>query len=342
VVFQSVKRIISNKTIDNFDETSGRRTHHVEIRQLQTFITVTDVRGFSRAADSLGYAQSSITAQIQGLEAEIGIPLFNRLGKKITLTEAGKRLLPYARQIVALHDSALAQTKESGIPSGKIVIGAPESLAAYRLPAVIDAYRRRYPHVKIILKPGMCQQLREEAKNGELDVAFLLQEEATFPDLHTEVLVREPMVLIAPPQHPLTKSARIRPADLQEEPILSTEPGCRYRELFESYMNRCGTPVRTDLEFWNIEAIKQCVMCGLGIAYLPYVTVKSEIRQNRLVVLPWQDDIVPVATQLVYHQSKWLSSALQAFLRMLRVNTQMWREEVADFDPTGSLSKGSG
>lgn len=314
----------------------------MEIRQLQTFITVTDVKGFSRAADSLGYAQSSITAQIQGLEAEIGAPLFNRLGKKITLTEAGNRLLPYALRIVALHDSALARAKEGGIPSGKIVIGAPESLAAYRLPAVIDEYRSRYPHVKIILKPGLCRQLREEAKNGELDVAFLLQEEATFPELHTEVLVREPMVLIASPQHPLTKQAHVRPADLQGESILSTEPGCRYRELFESYLNRCGTPVRADLEFWNIEAIKQCVMCGLGVAYLPYITVKSEIRQNRLVVLPWQDDIVPVATQLVYHQSKWLSSALQAFLRMLREKAQMWREEVADCGPAGALRKSGG
>lgn len=96
----------------------------MELRHLHTFKTVAEVRGFTRAAELLGYAQSSITAQIQFLEEEVGAPLFNRLGKKITLTEAGKRLLPYACEILKLHDSALETTKESGIPSGTIVIGA--------------------------------------------------------------------------------------------------------------------------------------------------------------------------------------------------------------------------
>ncbi|RYL94975.1 LysR family transcriptional regulator [Sporolactobacillus sp. THM7-4] len=300
----------------------------MEIRQLQTFKTIAEVHGFIRAADVLGYAQSSVTAQIQGLEDEIGSPLFNRLGKKITLTEAGKRLLPYAHEILKMHDSAVAQAKEGEIPAGKIVIGAPESLAAYRLPSVLEKYRSLYPQVKIVLKPGLCRELIERVRRGELDIAFLLQQETIFSDLHSETLVREPMMLIASPKHRLTQHQHVRPSDLQGETILSTEPGCSYRELFESYLNQSGTPVNTDLEFWNIEAIKQCVMCGLGISYLPYITLKSEIRQNRLVALPWKDDIAPVTTQVIYHKSKWLSSALKEFFRLLRDQAQLWRKEV--------------
>lgn len=299
----------------------------MEFRHLLTFKVVAEVRGFTRAAEILGYAQSSITAQIQALEEELGTPLFDRLGKKIVLTDAGVRLLPYVQEMTKLQDSikAIAQSKDE--PSGTLVIGAPESLAAYRLPPIIREFRANYPMVKMVLKPGLCWELRSHVRNGELDLAFLLEAESDAPDLHIETLVVEKMVLIAPPEHPLAQLPSVEPHHLKDEIILHTEPGCSYRSLFEKYLIQHGIYTNPEMEFWNIEAIKNCVMCGLGISFLPQITVQAEIASGKLVALNWNDESHRVSTQLVYHRSKWMTPALSEFLQLVRKhlkNAQTW------------------
>jgi DNA-binding transcriptional LysR family regulator len=297
----------------------------VEIRHLLTFKAVAETGGFTRAAELLGYAQSSITAQIQTLEVELGAPLFNRLGKKVVLTEAGQRLLPYAQEMLRLHDTAKEITKPEDSPSGRLVIGAPESLAAFRLPAVIQEYRRKFPKVHIILKPGLCWELRSFIRNGELDMAFLLEQESHSPDLHIETLVQEKMSVVAPIDHPLLRLPKVSPEHLKDETILQTEPGCSYRALFEKYLHDHGIYPNPDLEFWSIEAIKNCVMCGLGIALLPAITVQSELQDGKLAALAWDDRSHRVATQLIYHKSKWVSPALEAFLFVVRKHAAEWQ-----------------
>jgi DNA-binding transcriptional LysR family regulator len=291
---------------------------YMEFRHLLTFKVVAEVRGFTRAAEILGYAQSSITAQIQSLEEELGTPLFDRLGKKIVLTDAGERLLPYVQEMTKLQDSikAIAQSKDE--PSGTLVIGAPESLAAYRLPPIIREFRAHYPMVKMVLKPGLCWELRSHVRNGELDLAFLLEAASDAPDLHIETLVVEKMSLIASPDHPLVQLPSVEPHHLKDETILHTEPGCSYRSLFEKHLIQHGIYTNPDMEFWNIEAIKNCVMCGLGISFLPHITVQTEIRDGKLVALNWDDESHRVSTQLVYHRSKWMTPALREFLKVVR------------------------
>jgi DNA-binding transcriptional LysR family regulator len=297
----------------------------MELRQLNTFKVVAEVRGFTRAAEMLGYAQSSVTAQIQGLEEELGTPLFDRLGKKIVLTEAGQRLLPYAQELLKLHDTAKDSLQAEEVPTGTLTIGAPESLAAYRLPAVIQEYRQLYPQVKIILKPGLCYELRNLIRNGDIDVSFLLDAETPAHDLRTETLIVERMSLIAPPDHRLVTKADMVPADLNDETFLHTEPGCSYRGLFERQLQRQRVLPTTNLEFWNLEAIKNCVMCGLGLSYLPRVTVEAELQSGRIAALDWDDSETRVATQMIYHKGKWISPALREFLRVVRKHAAGWQ-----------------
>lgn len=301
----------------------------MELRQLHTFKVVAELRGFTRAAELLGYAQSSVTAQIQSLEEEIGSPLFDRLGKKITLTEAGLRLLPYAQEILKLHTAALDLAKDHEAPSGTLVIGAPESLAAYRLPSVIKEYRQFYPQVKMVLKPGLCWEMRTKVRSGELDLAFLLEPPAAFPDLHTETLVIEKMTLVSSPDHPLASVPKMEPEQLKNETFLHTEPGCSYRSLFEKHLNQMGVYPNSDLEFWNIEAIKNCVICGLGISFLPYITVRRELEEKKLVSLNWGEMSDSVCTQLVYHRSKWLTPAMKEFLSLVQRHANEWKKAFA-------------
>ncbi|WCN38469.1 LysR family transcriptional regulator [Aneurinibacillus uraniidurans] len=297
----------------------------MELRQLHTFKTVVETKGFTRAAAALSYAQSSVTAQIQALEDELGVKLFDRLGKKIMLTTAGEQLLPYAIQMLDLHETALRAFTSHTVPSGTLTIGAPESLAAFRLPAIIRAYTQMYPDVKITLRPGVCWELRNLARSGELDIVFLLEPEVRELDLHIETLVHEPMTVVAPPDHILAARDSVQTENFHGHTFLHTEPGCSYRTLFEQQLRSCGITPDTSLEFWSIEAIKNCVLSGLGLAFLPLITVQQEIQDGRLIPLAWDDRACRVATQMAYHKNKWLSPALSEFINLVHTHTSGWR-----------------
>ena len=288
----------------------------MEFRHLNTFKVVAEVKGFTRAAEVLGYAQSSVTAQIQALEEELGVPLFNRLGKKIKLTQAGERLLPYVIEIQKLLHNAKADAVEGQIPQGTLTIGAPETLCTYRLPALLQEYRRLYPDVKIILRPGLCHQLRQQVRTGELDLSFLLDERVQATDLHVETLCSENVLLVAPPFHPLASRAAVSPQDLKEEDVLLTETGCPYRVMLETQLSGHGVFLDKQVEFGSLEAIKQCVISGIGLAQLPEVVVRAELESGKLVALNWAGEPFPVETQVLYHKNRWNSPAMNEFLRM--------------------------
>ncbi|AFH59340.1 LysR family transcriptional regulator [Paenibacillus caseinilyticus] len=300
----------------------------MESRYLFTFLVVVEMGSFTRAAAQLGYAQSSVTAQIQALEAELEAPLFDRIGKKILITDAGRRLLPYAQEISRLHTLAKDALRSDAELAGTLAIGAPESLAAFRLPEILREYRERYPKVKITLKPGGCWTLRDLTRSGELDLTFLLQPETEDKDLFIRTLVQERMALVAPPAHPLAASQRVEPLDLQGETILHTEPGCTYRAMFEQHLHHHGVFPDPDLEFYSIETIKNCVMSGLGLSFLPWITVRNEIREGKLAGLAWDDRPQRPATQIAYHTKKWRSPALHEFLALVDKHAERWRKEL--------------
>ncbi|MFC7440903.1 LysR family transcriptional regulator [Laceyella putida] len=299
----------------------------MEMRQLKTFVAVAERGGFTRAAAELGYAQSSVTAQIQALEEELDTPLFDRLGKKIALTEAGKRLLTYAVELLRLHDEAIHHVRSHSEPCGTLTIGSPESIAAFRLTEVILEYKRRYPDVHLVIKPGLCSEMSQFVRLGEIDVAFtMLKEPLVEQDIHLETLVREKMALVAASDHPLAQLDRVEPRDLIGQTFLHTETGCSYRGLFEHYLLKQGIVARGE-EFWSIEAIKNGVYAELGIALLPMIAVEKELLEGKLVRLNWDDEECRVWTQMIYHKNKWLSPALKAWIDLVQTWAQTWRGE---------------
>ncbi|MBH8603568.1 LysR family transcriptional regulator [Thermoactinomyces sp. CICC 10522] len=298
----------------------------MEFRHLKTLKTVVEAGGITRAAEQLGYAQSSVTMQIHALEGELGIPLFDRLGKKLVLTAAGEKLLHYAVRLLNIHDEALAEIRAQTEPAGTLTIGTPESLAAFRLPALLQEYKQRFPKVKLIINPGLCTEMRNLLRRGELDLAFLLEaEHEEEEDLAVETLVFEEMALVAAPDHPLARAEEVKPKDIQNEIILQTEKGCSYRTLFEQYLMRNGINTTQGEEFWSIEAIKNCVQVGLGLAFLPMITVRKELQEGRLSRLNWRDETCGVFTKMAYHKKKWLSPAVKEWIELVRNRAEHWR-----------------
>ncbi|AUS08482.1 LysR family transcriptional regulator [Laceyella sacchari] len=299
----------------------------MEMRQLKTFKAVAERGGFTRAAEELGYAQSSVTAQIQALEEELDTLLFDRLGKRIVLTEAGKRLLVYATELLRMHDEAIDRVRSYAEPRGKLTIGSPESIAAFRLTDVILTYKRKYPQVNLVVKPGLCLEMSHLVRSGEIDVAFtMLQKPLVEPDMHLETLVWEKMALVAAPDHPLARLERVEASDLIDQSFLHTEAGCSYRSSFELALRKHGVVPKGE-EFWSIEAIKNGVYAGLGIALLPMITVREELLSGKLVRLNWDDQECRVCTQMIYHRDKWLSPALKAWIDLVRQRAQSWGGE---------------
>ncbi|MGW3943766.1 LysR family transcriptional regulator [Streptomyces phaeochromogenes] len=288
----------------------------MEIRLLVTFEKVAAVLSFTQAAAELKYAQSSVTSQIRALESSLGVQLFDRLGSHIRLTEAGDRLLPYARQIIELSEEARAAVVGTEEPSGTLTVGTMESLTSYRLSPLLELFHHRYPGVRLSMRPTLGDETRQALRQGTYDVGFLMERETEHAGLEVTLLAEEPLALVAAPGHPLAGVA-VSTADLVREPLLATEPGCAYRDLFEEELNtRSAEPV-SFMEFGTIEATKRAAAAGLGIALLPAVTVAEELADGRLVALPWEPPFT-LRTQLAWRSGKRLPAHARLFVEQAR------------------------
>jgi DNA-binding transcriptional LysR family regulator len=313
----------------------------VELRQLETFRAVASQLSFTRAAVSLDYAQSSVTAQIQALEAELGVRLFDRLGRRVALTDAGQRLLGYAERLLSLAEEARTALADGAEPAGTLAVGAPETVLTYRLPSVLRRFRARVPRVRLVFRPTANADLQRAIGDGTLDVGFALGEPLQPRGLAVETLCAEPLAVVAPPEHSLAAAARVEPADLQRETLLLTRPGCGYRALFASTLAAAGIQPAGSLDFGSVEAIKQCVAAGLGIAALPHAAVAAELADRRLVALGWAGPPLEVATQLLWHPARAWSAPLRAFLDIARAGTPAPSTGAARPDaPSGSVDAG--
>ncbi|MGD8190016.1 LysR family transcriptional regulator [Brevibacillus ginsengisoli] len=289
----------------------------MDTRYLRTFREVAKWQSFTRAAESMGYAQSSVTTQIQNLEQEFGAILFERWGRKIQLTQAGELLLRYAEQVLSLIDEAKERLSEEEKMEGTLNIGTVESLAAFYLPPYLQAFRREHPNIKMFLTPGICHDLRQGVREGKFDFAIVLDYPQTHPDLESVSLHEEELVMIASPDHRLSKAQIVKPEDFAGETLIVTEPGCSYRLMLETVLRESGTRPETSLEFGSLEAIKQCVAYGLGIALVPRIAVHEDVDKGKLIILPFSHPEIRVCKQLVYHKKKWLPHAIRKFFGLL-------------------------
>ena len=292
----------------------------MELRQLETFRAVATALSFTQAAAALDYAQSSVTAQIQALEAELGVRLFDRLGRRVLLTDAGTRLFAYAERLLDLAEEARTAVTDGDEPAGTLTVGAPETILTYRLPRILQRFRRAHPRVRLIFHPTPNADLQRAIGEGTLDVGFGLGPRIEARSLAVELLGTESLAVVAAPDHPLALAARVEPADLQGQTVLRTRPGCGYRALFSGTLATCGVQPAGMLDFGSIEGIKQCVAAGIGIAALPRTAVRSELADGRLVALPWEGPSLEVSVQLLWHPARVWSPPLRAFLEIARTD----------------------
>lgn len=295
----------------------------MEVRQLQIFRILAEELNFTRTAERVHTVQSNVTAQIKALEEELGTPLFDRLGRRVTLTDAGRRFQPFAEQALAAMEQGERSIRSGAEPSGPLRISSPESILTYRLPLVLRNFHRRFPHVEVAFVPHLESTLAFELETGKLDLVINMCDVPSNPAHKSIRFHTERIFLLGEPGHPLAKRRTVRPADLAGQNLLLTEAGCGYRAKLDKVLALQNIRPAHITEFSSVEAIKQCVRVGMGLALLPAIAVSRELRQNQFKALHWDGPKLDIGTHVLWHKDKWISPAMAAFLELIKAQLEL-------------------
>lgn len=295
---------------------------------LAVFAAVAQTGGITRAAQRLNTVQSNVTQRVRLLEAELGVPLFHRHSRGVSLTSAGRQLLPYAERIGRLMAEAKQAAADSTVPRGQIIIGALETATAMRLPPVLAAYAAAFPEVDIEIVTGTSASLLEAVRERHVEAAFVAG-----PVEHAELmalpLLEEELVVVSAPW--LTSLDEVVAAAPLK--IVVFRPGCTYRLHLEALLAARGAVGVRRLEFGTLDGIVGCVGAGIGVTLLPRAAVAEAAAEGRVTLhaLPAHEARVP--TVLVRRADAFVSTALSRFIETARRQLAVPRSAAAAAKP---------
>ncbi len=293
----------------------------MELSDLQTFAAVARAGGITRAADELNTVQSNVTQRVKALEAEIGALLFERHSRGMTLTSAGKRLLPYAQRMAALSREALLAARDDGEPKGPLAIGSMETTAAVRLPPLLADFHRRHPAVRLSLRTATTAELVAAVLEGSLDGAFVAGP-IVHADLTAASAFREELVLVSA-RH-WTSLAELRAGTPESGPTaLVFRTGCTYRQRLEQIMTEFGWPSAMRFELGTLDGMIGCVAADMGVTLLPRAVVERSEMNGSVSVHSLKPDYARVETLFIRRRAGHQYSALGAFAACLKADDQV-------------------
>ncbi|OQW38886.1 MAG: transcriptional regulator [Proteobacteria bacterium SG_bin4] len=289
---------------------------HVTLRQLKVFESVARHLSYSRAADELHLTQPAVSMQIKQLEDNISLPLFEQLGKRIFLTEAGRELYQYSRAIAQqLSDMEVALEELKGMERGKLNI-AVVTTANYFAPHLLAKFCQRYQGVTVSLNVSNRETVLKQLADNLIDLAIMGQPPENL-DIDSESFMENPLVVVAPPDHPLCKERDIPVKRLATETFLVRESGSGTRSAMERFFAAHEIKINKGMETDTTEAIKQAVQAGMGLGIMSRHTVELELETKRLKILDVQGFPIVRYWHVVNRKNKRLSSVANAFKEFL-------------------------
>jgi DNA-binding transcriptional LysR family regulator len=293
------------------------KTEHspVELIDLLTFSAVARNGGITRAAEELNTVQSNVTQRVKALEAEIGTALFERHSRGMTLTGAGRRLLPYAQRMAVLSREAVLAARDDGEPKGPLAIGSMETTAAVRLPALLAEFHRRFPAVRLTLKTATTADLVAAVLDGALDGAFVAGP-IEHADLASTLAFREELVLVSAKR--FNNLAALRAGTPESGPTaLVFRTGCTYRQRLEQVFSDFGWPSAARFELGTLDGMIGCVAAGMGVTLLPRAVVERSDQRKEVNVHALDTSWSRVDTLFIQRRSAHQYSALSGFVSCL-------------------------
>ncbi len=287
----------------------------MDFEQLRTFIEVSRLRSFSRAAEKLGVTQPAISAQIRTLETEVGARLFDRDGGKVTFTAAGRVFEPFAEHVLSCHAHigiTIAELHRS--PRGEVAISANEATSLYILPPVFAAFKKQYTRVALKIVRADRTHILEDVLNREVDfgVVSLPVKDAR---LTIESIYRDEVALVTSPAHPLASRETVTVAELLEHPLLLPKSG-RQREQLDDFFRAEDAHPRVAMEVESSELLKRLIAAGLGMGFLPRAVVAGDAAAGALHVCRVEGLRLSRELALVFRRDRVLSRAAHAFLEI--------------------------
>jgi DNA-binding transcriptional LysR family regulator len=310
----------------------------MDLLHLEHFLAVVDEGTFTRAAERMNRTQPAISQSIRRLEEEVGAPLFARDVHDVTLTEAGRVLAEYARRLLGMRDDAIRQVSDlRTLKAGRLTIAAHESAAVYLLPAPLRHYLQRFPDIKVGIQRSRLAEIPRQVMDREVDVGFV-KDEPAFHELHCVEVHSDQMVLVAAPHHPLVKRPNVQIRDLGSEQFVIHHQCAattdRILQLFEQHATRC----RVVAELWSFENVKTFVREDVGMAIVPGITVRQELADGTLAIVPVRELSMPRRTLMVYRDQGYVSDSASELIKMVR--NFNWEHEPAAAPSRAARVKG--
>ncbi len=291
----------------------------MEIRNLISFVHVAELNSFTKAAELLGYSQSTISFQIKQLETELDCYLFERINHTITLTDKGEELLKYAHTINALTDEFMENINSKKELNGFIHFVSPDSVCEDMLLTNYGAFRKKYPKINLKFTNADTQVMFEMIDSNEADAIITLDNHVYQKDYVIAMEKHIDMHFVANAKSPFVKKKRLSIKDIADQPFILTERGMGYRKFFDKEIAKKSidiTPVleigRTDIIIKLLEENEDC------ISYLPSFAADEKVKEGKLVYLDVCDMKTDIWKQLIYHKNKWLSNSMKAFLEYVK------------------------
>lgn len=289
----------------------------MEIRQLNTFLQLAAVLNFTQAGRNLGYSQPNISMQIQQLEQEIGAPLFNRMGRQISLTQYGEQLLPYAQQIVSTATKMENFLKSEEALGGTLRFGVVDSMFGKIQDRLLLSYHKLFPKVLVDVVSASSAVLLERLEHGLLDVACLIDSPVSKVKWNCWHMAEIPIGIIASQNNPLAQRDSLTLADLGNEKFILMEDTVAYSALFQTEMASRGIPLRTAIKMPNAILACRLVAASSFLSVLPQYNVSRSRQRENLRILNVTDYAQMQYVQVLLHPNKVLIPQIEGFLDLL-------------------------
>ena len=290
----------------------------MEISNLITFMKVAEEKSFSRAAAQLGYAQSTITMQIKQLEDELGVHLFDRVGKTIRITDKGEHLQTIASIIIQAAAEAARLGDETAEIRDPLRIGLTESLQNRYMPDLIHQYHKENPRAPMIVKTGPIPMLTDMLQANKLDLIFICNERLRTPQMIPAWERKDPTYFVASPNHPLAKKETVTLKDILSNTFLQTEIDSSYGFALNRYLSGKGHLLSSYLDIENPDIIVKLVKEGDGISFMPRYIIQPELESGAISILPFDTSAMDVWIQLLYSRDKFLTAPMHSFIRLVQ------------------------
>ncbi len=298
----------------------------MDFDQLRSFVEVARLKNFSRAAAKLGLTQPAISTQIRQLEEEFGVRLFDRIGKKVFLTQPGVLLLDHAGKILNVNKEAFEALRDLlPAPAGHLTIGATEGSCLYLLPKVFAAFKKQHPEVKITIYRNFTTKIVQKLQEDSLDLGFLsLPVEVR--EIETIPVFRDPVDVAVAASHPLAARPSVTVEEIAQFPWIFPKAS-RTRAMIDDLFRGVRPPVRVTLELSGVETIKKFIGIGLGISLLSRSYAAAEVKAGILKLVPLQQPKLERQLALAYRTDRYLSRSAQAFIELARQHFDRSAEE---------------